>query len=172
VNSIKFFSKKRLLSYVNEDEHKRNFLLMQKLAPNLGILEIVTRNIASSILSFTDDDFISKQTFGFWAKIIDEKKIHNQVLNLDNIIFKKYSRFNKSDKLLNYQKVKIVYDLLVKIRNRAFHFENLYKLNSNMTPRISTKVGKTLVGIDPNKLEVFICDILDCFDKELKDYIK
>lgn len=96
-----------------------------------------------------DDLFVSKQTFGFWAKIIDEAKIHNDTFNLDKLDFKKYSKFNRKNKLLNYQKVKILYDLAVKIRNRAFHFENLYKLNDDQTPRISTRVGKTLVGIDP-----------------------
>ncbi|WP_198304779.1 hypothetical protein [Arcobacter vandammei] len=48
----------------------------------------------------------------------------------------------------------------------------MYKLNPNSTSRISTKIGKTLVGIDPDKFEIFIDDILDCFDKDLKDYIK
>ena len=46
----------------------------------------------------------------------------------------------------------------------------MYKLNQNSTPRISTRIGKTLVGIEPDKIEIFIDDILDCFDKDLKDY--
>ena len=58
------------------------------------------------------------------------------------------------------------------LRNRAFHFENLYKLNPSNTPRISTKVGKTIVGIDPDKIEIFIDDILDSFDENLKSYIE
>ena len=113
-----------------------------------------------------DDLFVSKQTFGFWAKIIDEAKIHNDTFNLDKLDFKKYSKFN----LLNYQKVKILYDLAVKIRNRAFHFENLYKLNDDQ--RISTRVGKTLVGIDPQMLEDFINDALFCFDEDLARYLE
>lgn len=159
MDSAKFFSIKRLKSYKNEQEHKKNFLLVQALAPKLGILEIATRNLAFKALvdnnkvdilsSFggyfkLDDLFVSKQTFGFWAKIIDEAKIHNDIVNLDKLDFKKYSKFNRKNKLLNYQKVKILYDLAVKIRNRAFHFENLYKLNDDQTPRISTRVGKKL----------------------------
>lgn len=172
MDSVRFFSQKRLSSYKDENEHKDNFLLIQKITPNLGIIEIVTRNIVASLLNFEDNQFISKQTFGFWAKTLDEEKIHNKIVNLDRLEFKKYSHFNKKDKLLNYQKVKIVYNLLTTVRNRAFHFENLYKLNQNFTPRISTKVGKTLVGIDPKNLEEFIIDILDCFDENLKKYIK
>lgn len=187
MDSVKFFSIKRLKSYKNEQEHKKNFLLVQALAPKLGILEIATRNLAFKALvdnnkvdilsSFggyfkLDDLFVSKQTFGFWAKIIDEAKIHNDIVNLDKLDFKKYSRFNRKNKLLNYQKVKILYDLAVKIRNRAFHFENLYKLNDDQTPRISTRVGKTLVGIDPQMLEDFINDALFCFDKDLARYLE
>jgi len=119
-----------------------------------------------------DDLFVSKQTFGFWAKIIDEAKINNDIVNLDKLDFKKYSKFNRKNKLLNYQKVKILYDLAVKIRNQAFHFENLYKLNDDQTPRISTRVGKTLVGIDPQMLEDFINDALFCFDENLARYLE
>lgn len=116
-----------------------------------------------------DDFFVSKQTFGFWAKIIDEAKIHNDIVNLDKLDFKKYSKFNRKNKLLNYQKVKILYDLAIKIRNRAFHFENLYKLNDDQTPRISTCVGKTLVGIEPQMLDGFVNEMF--FDKKPVRYL-
>ena len=79
---------------------------------------------------------------------------------LISLILKSILNLTAKNKLLNYQKVKILYDLAVKIRNRAFHFENLYKLNDDQTPRISTRVGKTLVGIDPQMLENFINDVL------------
>ena len=120
-----------------------------------------------------DDLFVSKQTFGFWTKVIDEAKIHNDIVNLDKLDFKKYSKFNRKNKLLNYQKVKILYDLAVKIRNRAFHFENLYKLNDDQTPRISTRVGKTLVGIDPQMLEDFINGgkLRDKLDDKMKEKV-
>ena len=46
MNSVKFFSIKYLKNYKNEQEYKKNFLLVQALAPKLGILEITTRNLA------------------------------------------------------------------------------------------------------------------------------
>ena len=49
--------------------------------------------------------------------------------------------------------------------------KNLYKLNDDQTPRISTHVGKTLVGIDPQMLEDFINDVLFCFDEDLARHI-
>lgn len=62
MDSVRFFSQ-RLSSYKDENEHKDNFLLIQKITPNLGIIEIVTRNIVASLLNFEDNQFISKQTF-------------------------------------------------------------------------------------------------------------
>ncbi|WP_459880543.1 hypothetical protein [Campylobacter concisus] len=50
MDSVKFFSIKRLKSYKNEQEHKKNFLLVQALASKLGILEITTRNLAFKAL--------------------------------------------------------------------------------------------------------------------------
>ncbi|WP_314978028.1 ATPase [Campylobacter rectus] len=186
MNSEYYFSKKRLSSYNDEAEHKANFRLMQAIAPKLGIFEIITRNMICNTLMDIGkdnvlrpyaeefggvcDEFISNQTFGFWVKIINQAKIHKQINVFYGIDFRKYSKFNKKANWLDFQKVKIVYDLCVKIRNRAFHFENLFKTNKNGAPRISTRLGKTIVGIDPLKLEIFIDDILDCFDMELKIY--
>ena len=74
--------------------------------------------------------------------------------------------------MLNYKKVKICYSLILAIRNRAFHFENLYKLNPKGTPRISTRHDNIVVGIDPEKLETFIDDVLDCLDNEIREYLQ
>lgn len=182
------FSKERLDSYKDEAEHKANFYLIAKLTPKLGMLEIVTRNLVFDALKKNDrldilesynlafseinDSFVSNQTFGFWAKIINEARLHNKLLSLDNTDFRKYSKFNKKANFLNFQKVKISYDLAVKIRNRAFHFENLFKTHENKSPRISTRLGKTIVGIDPDKLECFLDDFLDSFESGLKDYVE
>ena len=51
--------------------------------------------------------------------------------------------------------------LLLKFETKHFHFENLYNLNDDQTPRISTRVGKTLVGIDPQMLEDLL--MIRCF---------
>ena len=34
MDSVRFFSQKRLSSYKDENEHKDNFLLIQKITPN------------------------------------------------------------------------------------------------------------------------------------------
>ncbi|WP_169783708.1 hypothetical protein, partial [Campylobacter mucosalis] len=168
----KLFSKERLSSYTNEAEHKNNFLLMQKLSAKLGIIEIVTRNKVAEILGINDTSFISRQTFGYWARLINERSIHNKVLSLKELDFRKYSKSNRNTKKLrNFYKVRICYDLLVQIRNRAFHFENLYK-TANDKPRISTLRNSEIVGIMPQNLTTFLDDIMLCFDSELVDYLK
>lgn len=173
---ITLFSHKRLQSYENFTQHRDNFLLIQNLCAKIGLLEIITRNKVAQILQINDDDFVAKQTLGFWCDKINECKIHNALINLNSLDFKKYSRFNRKDKMRNYQKVIVAYALFRTMRNRAFHFENLYKRNENGTSRLSTcqifgkiKVG---VGIDSDKMEVFLDDIINAFDSELKEYLK
>ncbi|WP_170018791.1 ATPase [Campylobacter sp. RM16190] len=172
---IELFSAKRLSSYKSEGEHRDNFILMQILSPKLGILEIITRNKIAKILNIKDDDFISKQSLGYWVKTMDEARIHNQIMDLNDIDFRRYSEFNINTKLRNYQKVSVAYILLRLIRNRAFHFENLYKLNDSGTPRVSAckEFGKTrvIIGINPNMIETFINDLLACFGDDVRGYL-
>ena len=122
MNSWLYFSKKRLSSYKDEAEHKANFRLMQTLSPKLGILEILTRNMVHDALLAIGkedilepyaldfggvcDEFISNQTFGFWAKIINKAKIHNQITGLHGIDFRKYSKFNKKSQSTKISKGK------------------------------------------------------------------
>lgn len=171
---IQFFSLKRLQSYQDISEHYANFLLIRDLSIKIGILEIVTRNKIARLLGITDDTFISSQTLGFWCENISQHKIHNELLNMEHINFKKYSRFNKKDKMRNYQRVEVAYSLFRTLRNRAFHFENLYKQNQNATPRLSTCMifgrTKVIVGIETDRIEGFLDDMLDSFDNELREY--
>ena len=106
--------------------------------------------------------------------MIDQNKIHNDLLDLRGLNLSKYSKFNRQSKstMLNYKKVKICYSLLLTIRNRALHWENLYKLNTDGTPRISTNLDGIVVGIDPENLKLFIDDILCCFNEYLKGYLE
>lgn len=168
---IELFSKERLSSYADDDEHIANFKLIKNISDKLGVIEIITRNKVAKTLDIKDDTFISRQTLGYWVELMDNEKIHNKIVDFGNIDFRDYSKGNKNNKLLNYQKVWFAYSLIRTIRNRVFHFENLYKLNENKTPRLSTKRGKTIIGIEPTKIECFLNDILKCFDSGLIEYL-
>lgn len=167
-----FFSKARLAGYLSCDEHRQNLLLIGDIAPKLGIIEITTRNKVAQILNIADDTFISRQTLGYWVELLDASRIQNKVINLKDIDFLKYSNFNKKHKWLNFEKVSITFSLIRTIRNRAFHFENLYKLNENTTPRLSTKLHGQIIGIEPKSINTFLDDILISFDDRILKYLK
>ncbi|WP_147290517.1 hypothetical protein [Helicobacter cinaedi] len=64
--------------------------------------------------------------------------------------------------------------LLHLLRNRAFHFENLYKMNKN-GPRLSvtihnSKNEKLIFSLEPTKVNLFLDDMLMSFDRELLNY--
>ena len=164
------FSKDRLAGYSSADEHRANFLLIRELAPKLGIIEIATRNRVAQILDINDGAFISHQTFGYWAQLINRRSIHNLILDLRGVDFRKYSQTNRKTKLRNFYKVRICLDLLVSIRNRAFHFENLYKTNDGK-PRVSTLRNGEVTGIMPQNLSIFLDDIMGCFHENLRGYL-
>lgn len=169
---IELFSKERLESYTDDSEHRANFKLIKSISDKLGAIEIITRNKVATISGVDDNVFISQQTLGYWVTLMDETKIHNKVVDFDSIDFRKYARSNIKFEWRNYQKVKIIYSLIRTIRNRAFHFENLYKLNANNTPRLSTKQNDIIVGIEPKYIEYFLKDVLKCFDTGLIEYLE
>lgn len=161
--------------------NKIDFLLSQK---NTNWLESLPKDLAilEKKTNSSKDNMISKQSLRFWIKIIDHYKIHNQILDRDflkYIDFKKYfnknkNRFKKSN-FRDYHKVKVILELLRLIRNRAFHFENLYKMN-NHGPRLSTKITlkdysqSIIISIHPNKIKDFLNDLLASFHKDLVFY--
>ena len=166
------FSKGRLDGYKHASEHRENFLLIGKIGAKIGVLEVAIRNRTARVLGITDDKFISSKTLGYWERNIEMRKIHNQILNLRAMDFRKYSKFNKKDKLLNYQKVSFAYTLFRLIRNRAFHFENLYKINADGTPRLTKISGKNIISIMPEHIEDFIDDLIFYFDEDLAGYLE
>ena len=129
------------------------------------------------------DKVISSQNFGFWIKIVEHYKIHTQLFNiyfLDNLDFKKYfaknkNRFSRKANLRNYHKAKAVLLLLRLIRNRAFHFENLYKMNTR-GPRLSVTIQSenskqsVIISIHPSQIKIFLDDLLASLHKDLVYY--
>lgn len=198
-----FFSQHRLRGYKNLEEHETNLSLIASISHKIGILEIIIRNKIDillcaknvswlehlpSDLSFegdlktqSRDKIISSQSMGFWLKVADFHKIHNEIFSLeflDNLDFKKYFEKNKStfktkhNRLLRHHKAKAILLLLRLMRNRAFHFENLYKIVGNGYPRLNIKISNKYdqhiyIAIYPTKIKEFLNDIIGSFDKDL-----
>ncbi len=71
----------------------------------------------------------------------------------------------KKQGLYNYVKVHIALNLLWTIRNRAYHWKNLFKTNPNNRPYITTyvekcNVSKIITSIEPNKIVLFLDDLI------------
>ena len=198
---IDLYSQARLNGYSSTQEHEQNFQMLDKIASKLSRIEIIIRNRIDRkmcesnkdwLFSLPDDirldvgdktqdhdTLVSRQTFGFWIKVVEYYKIHNCAFEedfLDSFSFKKYYNKNKERlnkyRLNNYQKAHIILLLTKNIRNRAFHNENLLKLRKSGIPRLSVKVdlkeNRVLYfSIEPNMIIEYLDDILESFDKAL-----
>lgn len=193
------FSKGRISSYDSINQHFDNFEIIAQISKNLGIAEVLLRNKIDSVmcgldsawldnlpqsikldkpkneLNPTHDKLVSIQILGFWLKVVEYYRIHNQIFGkefLDNLDFKRYyaknaNRFKNKANLQNYQKVSLLLNLLHNLRNRAFHFENLYKLNNNNKPRLSAKLHKSkiIINLEATKIQTFLNDLIDELSK-------
>ena len=199
---IELYSSPRIDSYSSIDEHEANFEMLGRIAPKLAKIEIIIRNridrkmceknrywmfdLADSIRLDDDkgrikehDILVSRQSFGFWIRVVEYYKIHSCAFDkefLDGFSFKKYYEKNKERlnkiPLSNYQKAYGILLLTKSIRNRAFHFENLLKLRALGVPRLSVRVDFSkekfyYFNIKPNMIIQYLDDILQSFDKEL-----
>lgn len=93
--------------------------------------------------------------------IIKLEHLETKIINSSNINFKKYYTYNKEyyfhyvnnkkykNSFSNIEKANIVLNLLLIIRNRSFHWENLYKTKTTkqnaLAPRITTKSHNTFI---------------------------
>lgn len=115
----RLFSKERLQSYKNSQEHFDNFYFVGRISPKIGLLEVIIRNKIDKILSqsnarwiyshkdlLSDDilalqkhQIISKQNLGFWVKIADFYGIHTQIFDKDFIIKLNLEHITKAIKI-------------------------------------------------------------------------
>ena len=197
------FSKGRIVSYTNINQHFDNFDLIAQISKNLGIVEVLLRNKIDSIMCRLDsawldklpteieldipknepnpthDKLVSIQSLGFWVTIAEYYKIESKIFDkvfLDNLDFKRYytknaNRFKDKANLQNYQKANLLIHLLHNLRNRAFHFENLYKLNNHKQPRLNacvkndSKTSICIISLETTKIQIFLNDLIDELSK-------
>lgn len=200
----RLFSKERVASYESPKQHFDNLALIGAISQNLGIAEILLRNKIDSIMSQNVDflwldglpselqshidsslskhKIISTQSLGFWLKVIDTYKIHSKLFSydfLEHLNFKRYyernaNRFKNGVRLRRYHKASLLLHLLRNLRNRAFHFENLYKLNEDNKPRLlaSIRSGEdslAVINLQTDKIEVFLEDLIGELCKEVEN---
>lgn len=121
---------------------------------------------------------LSKMSLGAVIRLIFCYKLEGVILDLRAYRFRAYYHENKDTLLIknrkqnlsNYAKAHIALNLLWTIRNRAYYWENLLKIQPNNRPRIATPFsGKTenipmdkilVIGIEPNKITLFLDDLI------------
>ncbi len=105
-------------------------------------------------------------------------KLERVVLDLRAYRFRAYYHENKDTLLIknrkqnlsNYAKAHIALNLLWTIRNRAYHWENLLKIQPNNRPRITTyftglkdndraKMPMN-ISVEPSKIVLFLDDLI------------
>ncbi|GAA7847376.1 hypothetical protein HpBT0302_01850 [Helicobacter pylori] len=131
---------------------------------------------------------LSKMSLGAVIKLIFLYKLEGVMLDLRAYRFRAYYHKNKDTLLIkskkrllyNYIKAHIALNLLWTIRNRAYHWENLLKIQPNKHPRIATSFsGETenipmdrilVIGIEPNKITLFLDNLIKSIrNKDFED---
>ncbi|MGX3044203.1 hypothetical protein [Helicobacter sp. T3_23-1056] len=176
------FENFKLIASISENIGIAEVLLRNKIdsimcANNIAWLDSVPRDTALEMPKEpnpTHDKLVSIQSLGFWVKIAECYKIEGRLFDkafLDSLDFKRYyvkntNKFKSGFKLRRYHKSRLLLHLLRNIRNRAFHFENLYKLNNNNQPRLNaciyddSKMTICIINIDSAKIQVFLNDLI------------
>ncbi|GAA8318074.1 hypothetical protein HpNP138_07580 [Helicobacter pylori] len=121
---------------------------------------------------------LSKMSLGAVIRLIFCYKLEGVILDLKRINFKSYYPNNKNTLFINNKKnplssaskVHIALNLLWTIRNRAYHWENLLKIQPNNRPRITTSFTGLKdndrakmpmnISIEPSKIVLFLDDLI------------
>ncbi|RKV41285.1 CAAX protease [Helicobacter pylori] len=145
---------------------------------NESALTPLIKELKEKKKEITHSLILSKMSLGAVIRLIFCYKLEGVVLDLRAYRFRAYYHENKDTLLIknrkqnlsNYAKAHIALNLLWTIRNRAYHWENLLKIQPNKRPRIATPFnGKTenipmdkilVIGIEPNKITLFLDDLI------------
>ncbi|MCQ2885985.1 CAAX protease [Helicobacter pylori] len=145
---------------------------------NESALTPLIKELKEKKKEITHSLILSKMSLGAVIRLIFCYKLEGVILDLRAYRFRAYYHENKDTLLIkgkkrllyNYIKAHIALNLLWTIRNRAYHWENLLKIQPNKRPRITTSFsGKTknipmdrilVIGIEPNKITLFLDDLI------------
>ncbi|WRF75093.1 CAAX protease [Helicobacter pylori] len=155
---------------------------------NESALTPLIKELKEKKKEITHSLILSKISLGAVIRFIFCYKLERVILDLRAYRFRAYYHENKDTLLIkgkkrllyNYIKAHIALNLLWTIRNRAYHWENLLKIQPNKRPRITTSFsGKTknipmdrilVIGIEPNKITLFLDDLIKSIgNKDFED---
>ncbi|WP_104760476.1 CAAX protease [Helicobacter cetorum] len=134
---------------------------------NKGIKKAISHFEKEKLKHPNKNDILSRLTLGVIVSLISANHLQFLILSLKDMDFKRYYSGNTNkirigstkSKISNILKAKIALNLLRNIRNRAYHWENLLKTKYN-TPNITNEINGVIVGIMPNKIVLFLDDLI------------
>ncbi|MGL2544380.1 CAAX protease [Helicobacter pylori] len=145
---------------------------------NESALTDLIKELKEKKKEITHSLILSKMSLGAVVRLIFCYTLEGVILDLRAYRLRAYYHENKDTLLIkgkkrllyNYIKAHIALNLLWTIRNRAYHWENLLKIQPNKRPRITTPFsGKTknipmdrilVIGVEPNKITLFLDDLI------------
>lgn len=139
------------------------------------IKKIEKKYIKHALSPPTQNQYVSSLTLGTWIKIADEFRICYALFNPHKLNFCHYGgKYNNRQISRAQKRWKIIYaiNLLLIIRNKAYHWENLLKLNKNGNPNITYRYSKNfklIASIEPKMLNVFLEDFLKTINPKLME---
>lgn len=121
---------------------------------------------------------LSSLMLGELLKFINIYKVEHYMFDLRDMDFRKYHWKNRNffyigerkSRFSNVEKVNTALNLMRTIRNRAFHWENLLKtrtIKGVVFPRITHSEKNSTLGVMPDKILVFLDDLINTIDNEV-----
>ncbi|MUU53401.1 CAAX protease [Helicobacter pylori] len=156
---------------------------------NESALTPLIKELKEKKKEITHSLILSKMSLGAVVRLIFCYTLEGVILDLRAYRLRAYYHENKDTLLIkgkkrllyNYIKAHIALNLLWTIRNRAYHWENLLKIQPNKRPRITTPFsGKTknipmdkilVIGIEPNKITLFLDDLIKSVGNKDFEYL-
>ncbi|GAA7922103.1 hypothetical protein COL401_00300 [Helicobacter pylori] len=155
---------------------------------NESTLTPLIKELKEKKKEITHSLILSKMSLGAVVRLIFCYKLEGVILDLKRINFKSYYPNNKNALFINNKKnplsgaskVHIALNLLWTIRNRAYHWENLLKIQPNKRPRITTyftglkdndraKIPMN-ISVEPSKIVLFLDDLIKSIgNKDFED---
>ncbi|MGN8488980.1 CAAX protease [Helicobacter pylori] len=145
---------------------------------NESALTPLIKELKEKKKEITHSLILSKMSLGAVIRLIFCYKLEGIILDLKRINFKSYYPNNKNALFINNKKnplsgaskVHIALNLLWTIRNRAYHWENLLKIQPNKHPRITTYFTGLKdndraripmnISVEPSKIVLFLDDLI------------
>lgn len=120
--------------------------------------------------TLTHEQYLSNFSLGKIIRLVKDNFLEQKIFgDLSKFDFKDFAASNRNfyfyngnkNNFTNYEKSEIILSLLLTIRNRSYHWENLLKTrhgknNVNKFPRITHRLHETNIGIMPDKIEIFL----------------